>query len=153
MQVSDFPFHHHHFPVKWKSAVSRCWFLFLCHFLIVKITSLQSTSGWVVWYDHGSWFDQYSCDPVNLFLLCWYSLPLYNFDSQVHPGTQVALIDLYDNLASLKPLWKQVQGFRKAIYPITQKAPDGVHLLCFSQGPFSHSHKHSMYVQPCTKTH
>ncbi|TMS10938.1 Lysosomal thioesterase PPT2 [Larimichthys crocea] len=53
---------------------------------------------------------------------------------KVHPGTQVALIDLYDNLASLKPLWKQVQGFRKAIYPITQKAPDGVHLLCFSQG-------------------
>ncbi|XP_073341679.1 lysosomal thioesterase PPT2-like [Pagrus major] len=54
--------------------------------------------------------------------------------NKVHPGTEVTTIDLYDNMASLKPLWKQVQGFRKAIDSIMKKAPDGVHLLCFSQG-------------------
>lgn len=54
--------------------------------------------------------------------------------TKVHPGTEVSVIDLYDDLSSLKPLWGQVQGFRKAFDPIAQKAPDGVHLLCFSQG-------------------
>ncbi|XP_054477943.1 lysosomal thioesterase PPT2-like [Anoplopoma fimbria] len=56
------------------------------------------------------------------------------FITKVHPGTKVEVIDLYDNLASLKPLWRQVRGFRKAFDSIAQKAPDGVHLLCFSQG-------------------
>ncbi|KAM8735364.1 lysosomal thioesterase PPT2-A-like [Acanthopagrus schlegelii] len=56
------------------------------------------------------------------------------FIDKVHPGTEVTTIDLYDNMASLKPLWRQVQGFRKAIESIMKKAPDGVHLLCFSQG-------------------
>ncbi|XP_040901284.1 lysosomal thioesterase PPT2-A-like [Toxotes jaculatrix] len=54
--------------------------------------------------------------------------------TKTHPGTEVSVIDLYNNKASLMPLWKQVQGFRNAISPIMQKAPDGIHLLCFSQG-------------------
>lgn len=54
--------------------------------------------------------------------------------TKVHPDTEVTVIDLYDNLSSLKPLWRQVQYFRKALNTIMQKAPDGVHLLCFSQG-------------------
>ncbi|XP_035488535.1 lysosomal thioesterase PPT2-A [Scophthalmus maximus] len=53
---------------------------------------------------------------------------------KVHPGTEVSVIDLYSNLASLKPMWRQVKDFRKAISSIMQKAPDGIHLLCFSQG-------------------
>ncbi len=65
---------------------------------------------------------------------------LFLFYSQAHPGTEVTVIDLYDNLASLSPLWRQVQSFRKAIDSIMQKAPGGIHLLCFSQGPLSHSH-------------
>lgn len=56
------------------------------------------------------------------------------FISKVHPGTEVTVIDLYNNLESLKPLWKQVQGIRKVFDSIVQNAPDGVHLLCFSQG-------------------
>ncbi|XP_078027586.1 lysosomal thioesterase PPT2-like [Epinephelus lanceolatus] len=56
------------------------------------------------------------------------------FISEVHPGTEVTVIDLYNNLESLKPLWKQVQGIRKVFDSIVQKAPDGVHLLCYSQG-------------------
>ncbi|XP_070690998.1 lysosomal thioesterase PPT2-A-like [Pempheris klunzingeri] len=56
------------------------------------------------------------------------------FITKAHPGTKVSVIDLYDNMTSLKPLWRQVQAFRKAIESIMRKAPDGVHLLCFSQG-------------------
>ncbi|KAF7653591.1 hypothetical protein LDENG_00081040 [Lucifuga dentata] len=56
------------------------------------------------------------------------------FITKEHPGTEVSVIDLFDHLSSLEPMWKQVYGFRKAIYPIMQKAPDGIHLLCFSQG-------------------
>ncbi|XP_070822792.1 lysosomal thioesterase PPT2-A-like [Chaetodon trifascialis] len=54
--------------------------------------------------------------------------------SKTHPGTEVIVIDLYSNLASLKPMWKQVHDFRKAIDSIMRRSPDGVHLLCFSQG-------------------
>uniref|UniRef100_A0A3Q3X8K7 palmitoyl-CoA hydrolase n=1 Tax=Mola mola TaxID=94237 RepID=A0A3Q3X8K7_MOLML len=54
--------------------------------------------------------------------------------NKVHPGTEVTVIGLYDYLASLMPLWRQVQGFRRAVWSIMQKAPDGIHLLCFSQG-------------------
>uniref|UniRef100_UPI0037E8BB8B lysosomal thioesterase PPT2-like n=1 Tax=Semicossyphus pulcher TaxID=241346 RepID=UPI0037E8BB8B len=59
---------------------------------------------------------------------------LSNYITKVHPGTEVKLISLYDNMASLKPLWKQVKGFRRAIEAIMEEAPDGVHLLCYSQG-------------------
>ncbi|KAM4600852.1 lysosomal thioesterase PPT2-like isoform 2-T2 [Polymixia lowei] len=61
-------------------------------------------------------------------------IKLSGFITKVHPGTNVTVIDLYDDFASLQPMWKQVQGFSKAIFPIMQKAPDGVHFLCFSQG-------------------
>lgn len=59
---------------------------------------------------------------------------MFRYINKVHPGTEVKVIDLYDNLSSLKPMWMQVQGFSKAFDDIVQKAPDGVHLLCFSQG-------------------
>lgn len=56
---------------------------------------------------------------------------------QSHPGTNVSVIDLFDRSASLEPLWKQVEGFKEAIYPIMQNAADGVHLICYSQGDSS----------------
>ncbi|KAG7261892.1 hypothetical protein CRUP_006308 [Coryphaenoides rupestris] len=51
-----------------------------------------------------------------------------------HPGTNVSVIDLFDRSSSLQPLWKQVEGFKEAIYPIMQNAEDGVHFICYSQG-------------------
>ncbi|KAK9514217.1 hypothetical protein VZT92_027698 [Zoarces viviparus] len=57
-----------------------------------------------------------------------------HYITKVHPGTEVSVIDLYDDLDSLSPLWNQVQDYSKAFDSIVQKAPDGVHLLCFSQG-------------------
>ncbi|KAB5565322.1 hypothetical protein PHYPO_G00239980 [Pangasianodon hypophthalmus] len=59
---------------------------------------------------------------------------LKRYINQSHPGTNVSVIDLFDRTASLEPLWKQVEGFKEAIYPIMQNAADGVHLLCYSQG-------------------
>ncbi|XP_061531730.1 lysosomal thioesterase PPT2-A-like [Phycodurus eques] len=56
------------------------------------------------------------------------------FINETHPGTEVTVVDLYKHMSSLKPLWKQVQDFHRAIEPIMEKAQDGVHLLCFSQG-------------------
>lgn len=53
---------------------------------------------------------------------------------QTHPGTNVTTVDMYDDMASLKPLWEQVNGFRKVIGPIMENAKDGIHLICFSQG-------------------
>ncbi|XP_026880276.2 lysosomal thioesterase PPT2 [Electrophorus electricus] len=61
-------------------------------------------------------------------------IQMANFINQSHPGTMVTTVDLYDDLASLKPLWEQVKGFGKVIEPIMQMAPDGIHLICFSQG-------------------
>ncbi|XP_007238871.2 lysosomal thioesterase PPT2-A-like isoform X2 [Astyanax mexicanus] len=58
---------------------------------------------------------------------------LGTFISETHPGTNVTTVDLYDNMASLKPLWQQVEGFRKAVLPIMESATDGIHFICFSQ--------------------
>ncbi|KAM8793797.1 lysosomal thioesterase PPT2 [Eudromia elegans] len=51
-----------------------------------------------------------------------------------HPGTNVTVLDLFDRGQSLRPLWEQVGGFRRAVGPIMAAAPAGVHLLCYSQG-------------------
>lgn len=59
---------------------------------------------------------------------------LQRFINESHPGTNVSVIDLFDRSASLQPMWKQVEGFKAAIYPIMQNAVDGVHLICYSQG-------------------
>lgn len=59
---------------------------------------------------------------------------LKHFITKSHPGTNVSVIDLYDYMFSLEPLWKQVEGFKNAVYPIMQSASDGMHLICFSQG-------------------
>ncbi|KAI1886096.1 hypothetical protein AGOR_G00210500 [Albula goreensis] len=59
---------------------------------------------------------------------------LVRYINQSHPGTDVMLVDLFDDKTSLKPLWKQVQGFRETVLPIMKKAVDGVHFICFSQG-------------------
>ncbi|KAM9806159.1 lysosomal thioesterase PPT2-A-like isoform 2-T2 [Syngnathus typhle] len=56
------------------------------------------------------------------------------FINKTHPGTEVTVVDMYNDMSSLKPLWNQVQNFHRAIEPIMSSAQDGVHLLCFSQG-------------------
>lgn len=60
--------------------------------------------------------------------------PSSSLSFQSHPGTNVTVIDLFDRSASLQPMWKQVEGFKAAIYPIMENAADGVHFICYSQG-------------------
>ncbi|XP_053908066.1 lysosomal thioesterase PPT2 isoform X2 [Cuculus canorus] len=55
------------------------------------------------------------------------------FINESHPGTEVTVLDLFDRGASLRPLWLQVEGFRRALAPIMANAADGVHLLGYSQ--------------------
>ncbi|KAF6115657.1 palmitoyl-protein thioesterase 2 [Phyllostomus discolor] len=59
---------------------------------------------------------------------------LLEYINETHPGTVVTVLDLFDGRESLRPLWEQVQGFREAVAPIMAKAPQGVHLICYSQG-------------------
>ncbi|XP_028656840.1 lysosomal thioesterase PPT2-A-like isoform X1 [Erpetoichthys calabaricus] len=59
---------------------------------------------------------------------------LLHYINETHPGTNVTVVDLFDHTYSLEPMWKQVEGFKNAIYPIMQNAADGVHLICYSQG-------------------
>uniref|UniRef100_A0A3P9MAZ9 palmitoyl-CoA hydrolase n=1 Tax=Oryzias latipes TaxID=8090 RepID=A0A3P9MAZ9_ORYLA len=53
---------------------------------------------------------------------------------QAHPGTEVTAVDLFNYGNSTEPMWKQVEGFANVIQKIMEKSPEGVHLLCFSQG-------------------
>ncbi|KAM6910489.1 lysosomal thioesterase PPT2-A-like [Xenentodon cancila] len=56
------------------------------------------------------------------------------FITQMHPGTKVEVIDLFNNEDSLEPMWMQVVGVAKVIRNIMQKFPEGAHLICYSQG-------------------
>uniref|UniRef100_A0A8V0X4I2 palmitoyl-CoA hydrolase n=1 Tax=Gallus gallus TaxID=9031 RepID=A0A8V0X4I2_CHICK len=59
---------------------------------------------------------------------------LQEFIAESHPGTNVSVLDLFDRGQSLRPLWVQVEGFRRAVGPIMANAAGGVHLICYSQG-------------------
>nr|XP_006821301.1 PREDICTED: lysosomal thioesterase PPT2-A-like [Saccoglossus kowalevskii] len=58
---------------------------------------------------------------------------LKDFIEEAHPKTNVTIIDLYDDIDSLLPLWQQVVNFSKVMRPIMQSAQDGIHLIGFSQ--------------------
>ena len=59
---------------------------------------------------------------------------LASFITQAHPGTNITLIKLYEELESFTPLWKQVPAITERIRPVMQSAKDGVHIIGFSQG-------------------
>ncbi|XP_026790737.3 lysosomal thioesterase PPT2 [Pangasianodon hypophthalmus] len=61
-------------------------------------------------------------------------IQLASFINHTYPGINVTTVDMYDDIASLKPLWEQVNRFRKAVGHIMENAKDGIHLICFSQG-------------------
>lgn len=54
--------------------------------------------------------------------------------TQAHPGTNITLISLFEEVDSFKPLWMQVPAMREKIRPVMQEAKDGVHIIGFSQG-------------------
>ena len=60
---------------------------------------------------------------------------LVSMVTSAHPGTQIYNIDGYDNVESiLENMWSQVHKFKKKMLPIFENSPDGVNMICFSQG-------------------
>ena len=43
-------------------------------------------------------------------------------------------VTVFDGMRSLENMWKQVNGTYKEIQPVLDRAPDGVTLICYSQG-------------------
>ncbi|XP_031554332.1 lysosomal thioesterase PPT2-A-like [Actinia tenebrosa] len=59
---------------------------------------------------------------------------LAEFIKAAHPGTNISLINIFEEQRSFVPLWSQINGYRDKIRPIMQQAEDGVHIIGFSQG-------------------
>ena len=59
---------------------------------------------------------------------------LASFITQAHPGTNITLIKLFEELDSFKPMWMQVTAMTEKIRPVMREAKDGVHIIGFSQG-------------------
>lgn len=59
---------------------------------------------------------------------------LASFITEAHPGTNITLISLFEEVDSFKPMWMQVSAMREKIRPVMQEAKDGVHIIGFSQG-------------------
>ncbi|XP_061406225.1 lysosomal thioesterase PPT2-like [Lethenteron reissneri] len=53
---------------------------------------------------------------------------------KAHPNTKVISIDLYNGLSSLQPMWTQVHGLVRKLKPIMKRFPNGIHLICYSEG-------------------
>ncbi|EFX72411.1 hypothetical protein DAPPUDRAFT_308302 [Daphnia pulex] len=53
---------------------------------------------------------------------------------QAHPGTNVTVVDLLHGTSSLAPMWDQVEAFGAVARQISMENPEGIHLLCYSQG-------------------
>ncbi|XP_071948156.1 lysosomal thioesterase PPT2-A-like [Antedon mediterranea] len=54
--------------------------------------------------------------------------------TKAHPGTNITIINEYDGTESLTSLWQQVDKFRSDMKAVVDSSPQGIHLLCYSQG-------------------
>eukprot|EP00731_Ephydatia_muelleri_P038703 Em0869g1a len=59
---------------------------------------------------------------------------LVQFIQKAHPATDVLNVDAYNDADSLLPMWDQVNGVQAKIQSFVESAPDGVHMICCSQG-------------------
>lgn len=59
---------------------------------------------------------------------------LGRYIQEAHPGTNVTALELYDHLASFAPLNRQLPDFINKVRPLMQESPNGVILICHSQG-------------------
>nr|XP_032814827.1 lysosomal thioesterase PPT2-B-like [Petromyzon marinus] len=53
---------------------------------------------------------------------------------RAHPNTKVISINIYNGFKSLQPMWKQVHGLARKLRPIMKRFPNGIHLICYSEG-------------------
>ena len=59
---------------------------------------------------------------------------LEKFVEDALPGVKVYNIDAYNYLESTTNMWEQLEGIRAKMVPIFQSHPDGVNMICYSQG-------------------
>ena len=62
---------------------------------------------------------------------------LADFITSAHPGTNVSLINLFEELDCFKPLFKQTDAIIGKVRSLMKEAPNGVHMIGFSQGEVS----------------
>ena len=60
-------------------------------------------------------------------------IPLF-YLHQAHPGTNITIPNVYSYKRSLEHLWSQVPEYTKAIQDVINESPDGVNMVCYSQG-------------------
>eukprot|EP00057_Strongylocentrotus_purpuratus_P011762 XP_011666236.1 PREDICTED: lysosomal thioesterase PPT2-A isoform X2 [Strongylocentrotus purpuratus] len=53
---------------------------------------------------------------------------------KAHPGTNITIPKAYSYKRSLEHLWDQVPAYKKAIQDVINESPDGVNMVCYSQG-------------------
>lgn len=59
---------------------------------------------------------------------------LFSWIKQDHPGTKTVSIDMYNDLDSLTNMMTQVEQVGTTMMKFMQQHPEGVNLICFSQG-------------------
>ena len=59
---------------------------------------------------------------------------LASFIKWAHPGTVVMNVDIFSNLESGAPMWQQLLTLEDTVRPLMKKHPEGVNMVCFSQG-------------------
>uniref|UniRef100_A0A8C6MNT1 Lysosomal thioesterase PPT2 n=1 Tax=Mus spicilegus TaxID=10103 RepID=A0A8C6MNT1_MUSSI len=125
-------------PGLWRQRLPSAWALLLLPFLPLLMPAAPAAhrgSYKPVIVVHGLFDSSYSFRH------------LLDYINETHTGTVVTVLDLFDGRESLRPLWEQVQGFREAVVPIMEKAPEGVHLICYSQG------KHGLFEMALPHVH
>ncbi|XP_014668730.1 PREDICTED: lysosomal thioesterase PPT2-A-like [Priapulus caudatus] len=53
---------------------------------------------------------------------------------EAHPGTNVTIVDLYNDAESFTRMWTQVSDYSQKMGAMMNASKDGVHLICYSQG-------------------
>lgn len=59
---------------------------------------------------------------------------MHDMITKAHPGTNITIPNVYSYKSSLEHLWTQYQEYAKAIQDVINESPDGVNMVCFSQG-------------------
>ncbi|XP_060067982.1 lysosomal thioesterase PPT2-A-like [Ylistrum balloti] len=60
--------------------------------------------------------------------------PLRGFVEEAFPGTNVTSINAFNHLQSVVPMWTQINTIKEMVRDSLVNSPDGVNLICFSQG-------------------
>lgn len=54
----------------------------------------------------------------------------------MHPGTLYYTANAFNRTDTVKPLWEEVAIVKPQLVKYMEAHPDGIHLICYSQGTF-----------------